>query len=248
MPEPDTTALIIIARYPEPGKTKTRLARTLGNVEVAQLYHAFLTDLAQRFSGQDYTLLWAYTPPEVDYTAFVQTLAPAYGQQMRCFPQEGADLGERLLAAFKWSYEHGFQRTLLIGSDSPHISHDIIAHARAALEETDVVLGPSDDGGYYLIAMRQPYDVFSGIPMSTAVVTQMTVASALQQGLTTRLIDPLYDIDELPDLQRLAELLAIDSSYAPATAAYLANMRSLHDYHADLDAATLDLHRTNQSL
>ena len=66
---------------------------------------------------------------------------------------------------------------------------------------------------------------FRGIPMSTDVVTQMTVASALQQGLTTSLIDQLYDIDELPDLLRLAELLAVESSYAPATAAYLATMR-----------------------
>lgn len=247
MPESDT-ALIIMARYPEPGKTKTRLAHTLGNVEVAQLYQAFLTDLAQRFGGQDYTLLWAYTPPEIDYAKFVQTLTPAYSQPMRCFPQQGQDFGTRLLSAFQWAYEHGFQRTLLIGSDSPHISRTIIEHARASLAEADVVLGPSDDGGYYLIAMRQPYDVFSGIPMSTAVVTEMTVASALQQGLTTRLIDQLYDIDELPDLLRLAELLAVDSSQAPATAAYLTTMRSLYDYHAHLNAATLDLHRTDQPL
>ncbi len=177
----------------------------LGDVEVAQLYQAFLTDLAQRFGGQDYTLLWAYTPPEVDYAAFVQTLVPASSQQMRCFPQQGQDFGTRLLSAFQWAYEHGFQRTLLIGSDSPHISHATLSimpepHSMRPMW----YLGPSDDGGYYLIAMRQPYDVFSGIPMSTAVVTEMTVASALQQGLTTRLIDQLYDIDELPDLLRLA--------------------------------------------
>jgi rSAM/selenodomain-associated transferase 1 len=245
MPESDT-ALIIMARYPEPGKTKTRLARTLGDAEVAQLYQAFLTDLAQRLGGQDYTLLWAYTPPEIDYATFVQTLAPAYSQ--RCFPQQGQDFGTRLLSAFQWAHEHGFQRVLLIGSDSPHISHAIIEQARVALDAADVVLGPSDDGGYYLIAMRHPYDVFSGIPMSTDVVTEMTLALAQQQGLTTHLIDQLYDIDELPDLLRLAELLAVDKSQAPATAAYLTTMRSLYDYHTHLDAATFDLHRTDQPL
>lgn len=247
MPESDT-ALIIMARYPEAGKTKTRLARTLGDGEVAQLYHAFLTDLAQRFGGQDYTLLWAYTPAEIDYTAFVQTLAPAYSERMLCFAQQGEDFGTRLLSAFQWAYEHGFERTLLIGSDSPQLSRAMIEQARTALDDVDVVLGPSDDGGYYLIAMRKPYDVFSGIPMSTEVVTEMTLAAALKQGLTSRMIDPLYDIDELPDLLRLAELLAIDSSHAPATAAYLATMRSLHDYHARFNSATLDLYRTNQSL
>jgi uncharacterized protein len=247
MPESDT-ALIIMARYPEAGKTKTRLARTLGDVEVAQLYRAFLSDLAQRFAGQNYTLLWAYTPAEIDYGAFVRTLAPLYGEHVVCFPQQGEDFGTRLLSAFQWAYEHGFQHTLLIGSDSPHISRATVEQARAALADVDVVLGPSDDGGYYLIAMRKPYDVFSGIPMSTAAVTEMTLASALKHGLTSRMIDPLYDIDELPDLLRLAELLAIDSSHAPATAAYLATMRSLHDYHARLNSTTLDLHRTNQSL
>lgn len=247
MSESDT-ALIIMARYPEPGKTKTRLARTLGDTEVAQLYQAFLTDLAQRFGGQDYTLLWAYTPPEVDYAAFVATLAPAHSQQMYCFPQQGQDFGTRLLSAFQWAHEHGFQRILLIGSDSPHISHAIIEHARTALNEADVVLGPSDDGGYYLIAMRQPYDVFSGILMSTNVVTEMTIASAHRQGLTTHLIDQLYDIDELPDLLRLAELLAVDKSQAPVTAAYLTTMRSLYDYYTRLNAATFDLHRTDQPL
>ncbi len=242
------TALVIMARYPEPGKTKTRLARALGNAETAQLYQAFLTDLARRFNGGDYDLNWAYTPAHVDYAAFVRTLAPEDSPQVHCFPQEGPDFGARLLSAFQWTYQRGFSRTVLIGSDSPHISREIIKQALVALDEADVVLGPSEDGGYYLIAMRKPHDVFSGIPMSTDVVTQMTVASALQQGLTTSLIDQLYDIDELPDLLRLAELLAVESSYAPATAAYLATMRSLHDYHAHLDATTLDLHRTNQSL
>src|SRR5450432_3314426 len=226
MPESDT-ALIIMARYPEPGKTKTRLARTLGDVEVAQLYQAFLTDLAQRFGGQDYTLLWAYTPPEVDYAAFVETLAPAYSQQMRCFPQQGQDFGTRLLSAFQWAHEHDFQRMLLIGSDSPHISHTIIEHALAALGEADVVLGPSDDGGYYLIAMRQPYDVFSGIPMSTSAVARMTIESAHRQGLRVYLLEPLSDVDELPDLLRLAQLLRADNTLAPATATYLASMKEL---------------------
>ena len=236
------TALIIIARYPEAGKTKTRLARSLGNTEVAQLYQAFLTDLAQRFAGQKYALHWAYTPAAVDYKAFVNTLAPAQSQQMRCFPQQGTDLGERLHAAFQWTYQQGFQRTILIGSDSPHISHEIIAQAETALDEADVVLGPADDGGYYLIAMHKPHDVFSGIPMSTGVVMNMTLESAQRQGLRTRLIDHLFDIDELPDLVRLAKLLDANGTLAPATAAHLTTMRSFHDYHARLNTTALDLH------
>lgn len=220
-----------MARYPQSGQTKTRLARSIGNNEAACLYQAFLTDLAQRFAGQhkqEYILHWAYTPAEVDYAAFVATLAPTFAQQMHCFPQQGLDLAARLDSAFHWTYEHGFQYTVLIGSDSPHIGLDIIASARKALDEADLVLGPAEDGGYYLIAMRQPYDVFTGIPMSTENVLQKTLELAGRQGLTVRLLAPLFDIDELADLQRLEQLLAADSTLAPATATQLATIRSIH--------------------
>ncbi|MBV9230489.1 MAG: TIGR04282 family arsenosugar biosynthesis glycosyltransferase [Chloroflexi bacterium] len=223
---PDT-ALVVMARYPEVGKTKTRLARTIGDTAVVELYRAFLADLAQRFAGQCCALHWAYTPAEVDYQAFTATLAPAHAQQMWSFPQQGPDLGVRLHHVFQWTYAQGFQRTIVIGSDSPQISRETVASARDALDEADVVLGPSDDGGYYLIAMRKPYDVFSGIPMSTDVVTQMTIEAARRQGLTVHLLETLFDVDELPDLQRLAHLLAADSTLAPITAAHMVTMKEL---------------------
>ncbi len=222
------TALVVIARYPEAGKTKTRLARSIGDEATMRLYSAFLTDIAQRFAGQEYDLHWTYTPTDVDYNAFIATLAPEFASSMTCFPQQGADLGERLLQAFQWTYEQGYRNTVLIGSDSPHISREIIANARTALNEADVVLGPADDGGYYLIAMHQPHDVFRGIPMSTSVVMQRTIEQAERQGLTVQCIAPLFDVDELPDLQRLAQLLETDSRLAPATAAQLANTRSIY--------------------
>lgn len=248
---PDT-ALLIMARYPEPGKTKTRLARSIGNNEAMLLYTAFLTDLAHHFANCDYDLHWTYTPPEVDYSSFITTLAPTSAPIMRYFPQQGDDLGQRLLHAFRWTHEHSYKRTILIGSDSPHISPCIIAHAQAALEDADIVLGPADDGGYYLIAMHEPHDVFSGIPMSTNVVTQQTIDLAHHQGLTVQLIEPLFDIDELSDLLHLARLLAADCSIAPATAAQLERLRSLHDHHTHHShpgySATLNLHRADQPM
>lgn len=221
------TALVIMARYPEAGKVKTRLAHTIGNEQSARLYHAFLRDLARRFVGQRYRLHWAYTPPEVDYQAFVNTLIPRQGQPMICFAQQGPDFAARLLHAFRWTSERGFDQTILIGSDSPQISLATVEHAISALEDADVVLGPADDGGYYLIGMRGPHDVFSGIPMSTSIVSQMTIETAQHQGLIVRLIEQLFDIDELPDLLRLARLLEADSTLAPATATELVTIRSV---------------------
>ena len=248
---PDT-ALIIVARYPEPGKTKTRLAASIGATATAELYHAFLTDLARRFVNRNFDLHWAYTPPEADYSTLVTTLVPSSSMHpMYCFPQHGIDLGQRLRHAFQWTYRHGYHYTILIGSDSPHISLDTITNARAALDEADIVLGPADDGGYYLIAMRKPHDVFSGIPMSTSVVTQMTVDLAHSQGLTVRLGEPLFDIDELSDLLRLAQLLEADPSLAPTTAAHLVTLRSLHDHYVPnhhRHVAALNLHRADQPL
>ena len=161
---------------------------------------------------------------------------------MESFPQQGPDLSARLHHAFQWTYFHGFEYTIVIGSDSPHISREIIARAKSALDKADVVLGPADDGGYYLIAMRKPYDVFSGIPMSTAVVTAMTIEAAQRQGLTVHLLESLFDVDELPDLLRLAQLLTADATRAPVTAAQLATMRSLYESNTCAFATTLDLY------
>jgi len=223
---PDT-ALIIMARYPQVGTTKTRLARTIGDKEAVRLYEAFLTDLAHKFAGQACDLLWAYTPAEVDYLSYLATLAPALIKHMHTFPQQGIDLGARLHHVFRWTHDRGYKDTIVIGSDSPHISLKTITQAQKALEMAGVVLGPADDGGYYLIAMRRPYDVFRGIPMSTSVVAQKTIELAASQGLKVHTLENMFDIDELPDLLRLAQLLETDSSLAPETATYLTTIKEL---------------------
>lgn len=223
---PDT-ALVVMARYPQIGTTKTRLARTIGDKEAVRLYRTFLIDLAHKFAGQACDLHWAYTPAEVDYLSFIATLAPSLIQRMHSFPQQGIDLGARLHHVFRWTHDRGYQGTIVIGSNSPQISLKIVAQAQKALDKADVVLGPADDGGYYLIAMRRPYDVFRDIPMSTSIVAQKTIELAESQGLKVHTLENLLDIDKLPDLLRLAQLLEADSSLAPETANYLATMKEL---------------------
>jgi rSAM/selenodomain-associated transferase 1 len=223
---PDT-ALVIMARYPQIGTTKTRLARMIGDEEAVRLYRAFLTDLAYRFAGQAGDLHWAYTPAEVDYLSFMATLAPSLIKYMHAFPQQGIDLGARLHHVFRWTHDRGYRSTIVISSDTPQISLKIVSQAQNALDTADVVLGPADDGGYYLIAMRRPYDVFRDIPMSTGVVAQKTIELAQSQDLKVHTLENLFDIDEWPDLLRLAQLLESDSSLAPETATYLATVKEL---------------------
>ncbi len=226
------TALIIMARYPELGKTKTRLARMLGEQETLDLYRAFLKDIAQRHAGQQYIPCWAYTPAEVNYQELIATLTPEYATTMRYFPQQGADFGTRLHNAFRWTQAQGFKYSILIGTDSPQMSREHILTARKALDQVDVALGPCDDGGYYLLGMSAAHNVFSGIPMSTNVVTHMTLEAAQRLGLTVRLLDTLFDVDELPDLVRLVRMLRKEPTLAPVTAAYLKTMRSFDDHNA----------------
>ncbi len=221
-----STAVVIMARYPEKGMVKTRLARSIGAEATLQLYQAFLTDLAQRFAGWKYDLCWAYTPTGADFQSFVASLVPERASAMRCFPQLGPELGARLHQVFFTTQELHFQDTIVIGSDSPQISQATILQAQQALNWSDVVLGPAEDGGYYLIAMRKPYDVFSGIPMSTDAVLQMTFDKARRLGLSVHLLEPLFDVDAQQELMRLAQLLQEEQALAPHTAAQLAHILS----------------------
>jgi rSAM/selenodomain-associated transferase 1 len=220
------TALAILARTPEEGKVKTRLAATIGTAETLRLYKAFLCDLACRFTGNQeeaYTVHWAYTPTEADFVAILTDLAPT-ATPVHCFPQCGQDLASRLHHVFHTTTTFGFEQTIVIGSDTPQLGHEIITQTCQALEQADVVLGPAEDGGYYLIAMRKPYDLFSQIPMSTAQVLQMTIERAYRLGLSIHLLEPLFDIDEFPELLRLKALLEVQPELAPASAAAVCSL------------------------
>jgi len=197
---------------------KTRLATSLGAAATLRLYRAFLTDLALRFAlTHDCALHWAYTP---DGDAFANELRQLVPDESvgTFFPQRGADFADRLYQVVRETSSRGFARTIIIGSDSPQISSALVSQARVALDEHDVVLGPAEDGGYYLIALREPHDLFTGIPMSTDRVLQMTMDRAQSMALSVHLLESLFDVDELSDCLRLARLLQNEPDMAPTTA------------------------------
>ncbi len=220
---PDT-ALVIMARTPESRKVKTRLAASIGAAGATQLYSAFLSDLAQRFSGWDYALHWAYTSAGADFDEQLSHLTALDASLWSSFPQCGEDFADRLYRVFRTTRMQGFRHTIVIASDSPQISRETITHARRALDDVDLVLGPAEDGGYYLIAMREPHDVFHGIPMSTERVLRMTIDRARSLNLSIHLLETLFDVDELADLRRLTQLLQEQPDLAPATAAQLTQL------------------------
>jgi rSAM/selenodomain-associated transferase 1 len=138
---------------------------------------------------------------------------------VRLQPQLGTGLGAALAGAFGAHFGHGFERVVLIGSDNPTLPGTIVEDACRALDDHDLVIGPSTDGGYYLIGMSAPHPgVFEGITWSTDLVYAQTLERAKQLGLRVAPTPVWYDVDTLAELRRLRrELAGLPPDVAPAT-------------------------------
>jgi hypothetical protein len=213
-------ALIVVAKRPDPGETKTRLAPPLAPAQAARLYEAFLLDTLDlvRAVPQARPFL-AYLPAsERDY---FRALAPDF--TLLC--QRGPDLGARLDNALSDCLGSGFARAVIMNSDSPTLPAEYLRRAFAALAEADGVLGPADDGGYYLIGLRRPAPrLLREVQMSTSTAARDTLRLAAAEGLEMAELPAWYDVDTPADLDRLrAELAALPPSRAPHTRRALAD-------------------------
>jgi uncharacterized protein len=205
--EAPRTAVAIMAKAPRAGDVKTRLCPPLCTHEAADLYRCFLLDKIEQVRGLGgASPVIAYTP--ADGRAFFEASAPGFV----LLAQQGADLGERLANTFEALFSAGHTTALLIDSDTPTLptaflvqALDVIATATA-----DVVLGPSEDGGYYLIGLRKLYrELFAAMRWSTAQVLADTVQRCRALGLTVTTIPSWFDIDTPDDLARLRTSLAM---------------------------------------
>lgn len=204
--------LIIFARKPAPGAVKTRLARDVGAPAAAELYSAMLADIlgqAGNLPGIRPLLFWACDDDAIPSCPALPVL--------ETFPQTGTTLGSRMEAAFQHAFQSGLEACCIIGTDSPDLPPDYIMQAFALLElgDTDAVFGPADDGGYYLLGLRQVrHGLFTDIPWSTSGVLEASLSRSRELGLQTSLLPTWYDIDTLPDLERL---MASPGRSAPRT-------------------------------
>lgn len=217
--------LMIAARAPVPGETKTRLGRAIGMEQAASLYRAFLVDLAARLTPNGTTssfdLAWTHSPPEVDFAAVLAEVTGMDSGPVHFIPQDGPDWGVRQANLLRHAHALGYPMAILIASDSPHLTRETIEDGFAMLRGADVALGRVRDGGYYLIGQRMGedgyIDVLSRVPMSTASAADGVVAQAKTQGLRVVETAATFDVDEVDDLAHLIAHLAPDGGNSPAT-------------------------------
>jgi rSAM/selenodomain-associated transferase 1 len=198
-------ALLIMAKRPTPGRTKTRLVPPLTPEQAAALYECFLQDtLELARQVPDVQPVVVYTPANAE--AYFTDLAPDF----ECTPQKGPDLGARLDNALTHYLSRGFQCVAAINSDGPTLPLAYLKQAFERLrEEADVVLGPTDDGGYYLIGLKRPAPrLLREVRMSTPHVTVDTLALAVEEELRVVLLPNWYDVDDVESLMRLKAALA----------------------------------------
>jgi rSAM/selenodomain-associated transferase 1 len=190
--------LIVFLKHPEPGTVKTRLAPALGHEIAAALYRALAEEVLRATvprSGE-YETLFFFDPPEA--AEAMHEWLPG----MRLRPQSAGNLGVRMTGAFARAFERGARRVAIIGTDTPAVNRETVAGALAALDEADVVVGPAEDGGYYLLALRGPHpELFENVGWSTPAVLDETLARAAKAGLRVRQLHRLRDIDTLEDVR-----------------------------------------------
>jgi hypothetical protein len=236
-------ALAIMTKAPEAGRVKTRLIPPLTPEEAAELNKCFLRDTAAAISSAcssrsvaeahashseaatEARGIAVYTP--VGAEAAYGNILPAH---FALLPQRGDTFGERLYFAIEDLFKCGFDSVCLIDSDSPTVPAGNFAEAVELLSTSEerVILGPSDDGGYYLIGVKKPHRyLFEQIDWSTERVLNQTIHRATEIGLEVKLLPIGYDVDDAASLRRLCnELLReqTDDSVAPSTRKFLARL------------------------
>ncbi len=205
-------ALMVVAKQPAPGQTKTRLSPPLRGQDAAALYECFLRDtldtIRRARESLEFQPIIAYLPPGAE--GYFRELAPDFERLL----QQGENLSERLHNATAHCLLNGFDQAIIMDSDSPTLPAANLCQAFRVLDDgADVSLGPCDDGGYYLIGLKQPApDLFLNVTMSTRV----------------GMLPICYDIDYVADLRRLvSELDFLPHEIARHSRQFLASRLSI---------------------
>ncbi|MHC4474917.1 MAG: TIGR04282 family arsenosugar biosynthesis glycosyltransferase [Planctomycetota bacterium] len=201
MDGPGNKCLIFFVKYPVSGTVKTRLCARLGSETVVGLYKNFVLDILLTLRELDLPLRIFFYPDSAG-----PELARWVGEQYSYVPQRGWDLGQRMRNAFEDVFDEGFDAAILIGSDLPDLPRQFLELAADVLETHDAVIGPSSDGGYYLIGFTEEAllpEAFERISWSTDGVFDQTVSILNKGKRRTHLLPRWHDVDTFEDLKSL---------------------------------------------
>ena len=212
MPAPPSTndsVILLFLKAPVPGQVKTRLAAEIGAQAATEVYEILVQSQLQRLP-REYALEIHFAPANAE-TRFTDWL----GDTLNYYPQVEGDLGDRLKHAVRAAFARGAREVICIGADCPSLRPAHFAQARAQLRSSEnaLVLGPTTDGGYYLIGLRQPHDaLFENVGWSTTHTLDDTLLQARKAKLNVTTLETMPDVDEIEDLRR-----AIRSGDLPPT-------------------------------
>lgn len=213
-------ALIVFVKAPVPGKVKTRLQMPLSALQAARVYEAFVqdtVDCARRSGKAAVSVAYEPHPKRPDLT-WLENSPP-------WFPQADGDLGARLIAAFDRAFRGGASKVVVIGSDCPDLDPDILRETFAHLDDVQAVLGPAEDGGYYLVGLRAPMlHLFTKMGWSGSEVLKHTLGRLRLRGESFRLLPIRSDVDTFGDLKALARRLFSGESIAPHSRAAIQDL------------------------
>jgi len=213
------TCILLFVKYPDKGKVKMRLSVDLNKDIVQELYRCFVQDTLATVKKIDSQLIICFLPAEAE-KKFHKWL----GSILLYLPQNGVDLGERMKNSFTDVFTKGFRRVVLIGSDSPDLPKKYIKQAFDILLTKDVVLGPTVDGGYYLIGFHTNSftpSVFEDVPWGKQMVFQETMMKIMQTHHSVGLLPIWSDVDTITDLKYLVRRAKNTSFKSSQTMTYL---------------------------
>jgi len=197
----DDPLILLFIKAPLRGQVKSRLAAVLGQVAALELYRNFVLDILASIETSGIPCRVCYHPPESG-----ETVKDWLGNHLRFMPQEGNDIGERMERAFRRVFAEGASRAVLIGSDIPDLTPEMLSDALVSLSESGAVIGPAKDGGYYLIGFRREMffpDIFRGIAWSTDTVFRKTLQIFERAHQQVSVLPLWRDMDTVEDLKEL---------------------------------------------
>jgi rSAM/selenodomain-associated transferase 1 len=193
-------ALVLFAKFPEPGKVKKKIGKVIGMEGSARLCKAFIQDIIAKNEDKDYDLYLSFIGHE--HKERYRDLFP----NAILYVQRGTNLSENMQFTFEDLLDD-YEKVIILSSDVPNVGPETVTRALNALESYDVVIGPAEDGGYYLIGMKNPHNIFEDLPWGKENLLEHQMAVLKNKKLSFVFLEKMPDVDDIEELKHFKKTL-----------------------------------------